>query len=358
MYYPDQRYASALTVIRRECVLPEDVLGTVRIAEGKRVDIRDVVANGVTPTRYVILDAMDALKLRKPEALEGLMLVEPGEVVDAQQALAGKSPTRGRRVFAPFRGIVVRLDRGRIILQEIPEVIDLQAGVRGRIARIYPGRGVSVEAVGGLVQGVWGNNRRTIATLRIEPEAGLASILSADFEMRYAGALVVTRQPLTSAGLEIMAEQSFAGIVAPSMDAGLRDAALEASGAILLTEGFGTMRMSVTVFNLLEEMEGHQVTIDAQMPSRWEPHSPALIINVPVKGDERPSRPNVMLSLRPGIMVRITRAPHAGSTGRVVDLPKSLTLLDNGLRVPCAQVELVTGEVVFVPLANLEVLGR
>ena len=85
---------------------------------------------------------------------------------------------------------------------------------------------------------------------------------------------------------------------------------------------------------------------------------PEVIVNVPFKRTDRPSRPNTMLSLRPDMNVRITREPYLGLTGRIVHLPKSPVLLDNGLRVPSAQVELVVGETVFVPLVNLEVLGR
>jgi hypothetical protein len=83
-----------------------------------------------------------------------------------------------------------------------------------------------------------------------------------------------------------------------------------------------------------------------------------VIINLAPKEDEIPARPNIMLTLREGMNVRVTRAPYAGLTGLVVDLPESPVLLDNGLRIRCAQVELVIGETVFVPLTNIEVLGR
>jgi hypothetical protein len=56
--------------------------------------------------------------------------------------------------------------------------------------------------------------------------------------------------------------------------------------------------------------------------------------------------------------IRLKRDPNMGTTGKIVDLPESPILLDNGLRVMAAQVQLVTGETMFVPLANLEVLGR
>jgi hypothetical protein len=358
VYYPDQRYASALTVVRRECLLPEEAVGTVRVTEGKRVDVRDVVANGVIMNRHIILDAMSFFGLRRPQDLTPLLHVEPGELVEDRALLAGKNPQRGRRLFAPMRGLVAKIEQGRIIIHEMPQVIDLEAGVRGRVVEVRSGRGVVIEAVGAQIQGVWGNNRRTIATLRVEPEEGLESIVEDALNLKYKGVIVVTMRPLTAAALQIMEGRGLVGLIGPSMDASLRERALNVNGVIFLTEGFGSARMSRAIFNLLSQFDGQQVTIDAFSPTRWETRYPEIIVNITPRGDERPAQPNPMLSLRPNLNVRVTRDPYAGQTGRVVDLPAAPVLLENGLRVLCAQVELVAGGMVNVPLANLEVLGR
>ncbi len=357
-YYPDQRYASPLSLIRREIALPEEAVGSVKIGEGKRVDVRDVVASGMIPARHLIIDAVAFFGLRKPAELIPLMQVETGQVVDEQGLLAGKNPKRGKRLFSPVRAVVMRIDQGRIILQQMPQVIDLEAGVRGRISGIIPGRGVIIEAVGAQIQGIWGNNKRNIATLRIEPDSGLESFMENEFDTRYMGAVILTTRPITAMTLDLMAERGFIGIIGPSAEANLHEAMLHAKGPILLTEGFGSAKMSSAVFKLLGGYDGQQVTIDAHLPTRWDSRRPEIIVNVPTKGDERPARPNAMLALRPGMTVRVTRDPYAGQTGKVADLPKSPSLLPNGLRVLCARVELIAGEVAFIPLANLEVLGR
>ncbi|MFW5771717.1 MAG: hypothetical protein ACOCZH_00235 [Phototrophicaceae bacterium] len=356
MYYPDQRYASTLTIFRREAMLPEEALGTVRVTEGKRVDIRDIVANGVIPARYVVMDALDYFGLRNADKLEDLLLVGVGDVVDVNQVIAGKSKTRGRRLQSPVKGIVSRIDEGRIIIQEMPEVTDVEAGVRGRVVHVEPGRGVIIEAVGAQTQGVWGNGRRVIATLRVEPEDGLENIRADALEQRYAGTVVLTRRPLTVQGLETMIDQSFSGVIAPSMDASLIGRALKARGAVLLTEGFGSIRMSGTIFRLLQDMEGQAVTVDAYTPSQWQTRTPEVIVNV--RSEKEPPPPNIMLTLRVGMSVRVTREPYLGLTGQVLELPSSPVLLPNGLRVPCARVELVSGEKADVPVADLEVMGR
>ncbi|HEX2620576.1 MAG TPA: hypothetical protein VHL11_10520 [Phototrophicaceae bacterium] len=358
-HYPEQRYASRLMVIRREIMLPDDATGAVTVQEGKRVDIRDIVAQGVRPSRHRILDVKSFFGLRKASEADKLLLVNAGDVVDEVQPLAGRSATRGKRLFSPVRGIIKQAENGRILLQEMPPIIDLEAGVRGRITQIVPGRGAIIETTGAQIQGVWGNDHRTIATLRLEPDEGIENIYTDQLDMKYLGAIIVTRKPIKPLTLNVMQEQGFVGIIAPSMDYTLRETVLKISGAILLTEGFGSAKMNRTTFNLFGEFEGQQATLDAHEPGGWDNRRPEVIINVAgAKGGENPARPNIMLALRSGMMVRITREPHIGQTGKIVDLPKSPVLLENGLRVLSAHVEFPGGETVYVPLANLEILGR
>jgi hypothetical protein len=356
-YYPDQRHLLEMTTIRRERLLPEDAIGRVEAREGTTVNLRDTVARGVVSSRYIILEAAEFLRLKNPDDLLDQLVVEVGDPVDIKTPLAG-SAKRGKRLLSPVKGIVAEVDNGRIILQVAPEEVQLEAGVDGQVVAVTPGRGVTIETVGAIAQGVWGNNRRVIGALRVEPEDGLESIYGDELDLQYRGAIVVTKRPLRETGLLILESQSLGGIIAPSMDADLLPQALAAAGAIMLTEGFGPIRMSATVFNLLNNFNGRQATLDATLPDRWSAKRPEIILNPSARAQQRPPRPNIDLTLNPGSTVRLTRPPNAGQVGRIVNLPKTPYLLENGLRVLCAQVELVTGGVVMVPLANLEVFGR
>ncbi len=357
-YYPDQRYAAQLTVIQRECMLPDEAQGKVSAREGQRVDVHDVIANGIMPARHLIFDVAEELDVRKREKAIEWIHVSKGSRVEEGDVLAGKNISRGKRLFSPVRGFVTGIENGRIILQELPGVIDLEAGVRGRVTGVTPGRGVTIEAVGSLVQGVWGNNRRTIATLRPEPRGGLASIVEDEFDMTYRGVIILTDKTINAQVLQMVEARGIVGLIAPSMDVTLMNDVMVVNSAILLTEGFGRMGMSRAVYTTLNEFTGHQITLDAYMPSRWETRYPEVILNIAPRGKKRPSRPNPLLALREGLTVRVTRDPYAGQTGKVVGVHEGLIRLPNGLRVRAAQVELLAGETVDVPLTNLEVLGR
>ena len=355
-YYPDQRIVSKLSTIHRECLLPEEAIGMVRTHEGAKVEVRDVVANGQLPSRLILIDGAKALGLRDKRILKRLLLVKPNQVVEADTPIAGKRKDRGKRVFSPVRGMVVAVDHGRIIMQEMPELVNIEAGVAGRVIQVYPNRGVAVEAIGAIVQGVWGNGRSIISPLRMEPEQDLRRIIEESLDIKYKGSVMVLFNTLTRDLVDLLRDGNINGIIAPSMAAELVDHVLQSHMAIMLTEGFGNSRMNGEVYSLLKEYDGFQVILDADLPGRWTARRPEVVINRSI--DERPPGLNLNASLKTGLRVRITRHPHLGQIARIAELPDQPLPMPNGLRVMGARVELISGQIVNIPLANLELAGR
>jgi hypothetical protein len=360
MYYPAQRHSLDLALIQRDYVLPEGAIGTVEVNTGQRVEIRDVIARGIVPSRHVILEVAQHFRLKRPLEMFNLLKIDPeadlGAMIEQGTLIAEQ---RGKKLVAPISGIVAYLGEGRVILKETPVPQDLEAGVMGTVVEVYEGRGVAIQTVGALVQGAWGNGRRAIGTLRMEPADGLESIFGDDsLLMQYRGAIVVTKRTLRETALMAAIDQGLLGIIAPSMDSTLRMVVSETELAVMLLVGFGDVRLSTAVVSLFEGLDGRQATIVATTPDRMDTQRPEVLINIPTRAEQRPAMLDTNIALRRGANVRLTANPYLGSAGRVVDLPKTPTLLDNGLRVLCARVELLTGETVFVPLANLEFLGK
>lgn len=355
-YYPEQRHMLPLTLIRRERLLPENAELRIETVNGARVSLTDVIARGAAPAPYTVLDAAAFFRLRRPELLANLLVVDIGDLVDRGQTLAERGR---RRLYSPLVAKVVAIEYGRIILQEIAENIELEAGLNGVVVAINRERSVTIEAFGAVLQGVWGNNRRAIGVLKMEPAEGLGNIFTdaININMEYRNAIIVTRQPLRAASLRAIEAQGLSGVIAPSMETTLSEAALQSHVAVLLTEGFGAHRMPSTIYQFLEDLGGRQATLDAVLPT-GDGRRPEAIVNVPLNTGHRPGAPLTNLSLQPGLPIRVIHADGSTAFGQVIGLPKTPVMLDNGLRVQCAQVELVTGERTFVPLANLEVLGR
>lgn len=356
MRYPEPRLALDMTTFNRRVRLPQAAIGQVTATDGQRVDIRDVVVRGFVPSQHIIIEAARILRLRDPDSLPLFMLAELRSRVKAQDPIAGRDAKRGRRVFAPVDGMVVYVGGGRIIMQVMPEILNLDAGVRGRVVEVEPGRGVTIQATGALIQGVWGNGRSVIAIMRMEPKEGIENIALNQLDTTYKNEIIVTMRPLTQDGLRVAEIRSFAGIIAPSINANLLEYASQAQRAILLTEGFGQIRMSSAIATLLQEFDSFQMTLDAYQPQRWEERRPEIVVNRASSTAPAPAELNIRLQR--GIRVRITRDPYAGLFGKVADIPRLPIALDNGLRVPGAMIELINGDTVAVPLANLEIAGR
>lgn len=359
MYYPDQRHMMAWTTVRRDRMLPEGAVGTVEVRRGETVNLTDLVARGSLPARYVYVEAAAALRLRREADLIDRLLIELGETVSAGQPLASQADGRGRRVLSPANGVVAYIGRGRIIIQTQPEIVELQSGLVGTVTAVIPNRGATIEAYGALVQGVWGNGRRAIGTLRKEPEDGLETISEDSIQREYSRAVVVTRRVLAAATLDVIEAQQLGGVIAPSMDSALLPRALTLNAAVLLTEGFGNLRIPPQVISLLDGFAGRPAMLDAHQPGRWDTvRVPEVFINLPPKSSGHPPAPDVHRALSVGATVRLTREPHAGWIGQVVELPRTPQTLASGLRMPCARLSLASGETVVVPLANLEFLGK
>lgn len=354
-YFPEPRLMLPMTLIRRERMLPDDVDGRVEVRVNDRVTLRDVVARGTNPAPYALIDAEHFFKLRSADALDKLLQVEVNDLVESGQVIAQKGR---KRLTSPITGRVTAITGGRIIVQSIPTTVELEAGLNGVVVEVRQGRGVVIETIGALLQAVWGNGKRAVGVLHSEPEGGLGAVTSDEIDIGFRGAVMVTRSPLTPLSFGIIAEHQFAGVIAPSMEPLIMDLALEAPCAILLTRGFGSTRMSNATWRFLDELDGKQATIDAIQPSPLDVRRPEVIVNVPLPNvGYRPPLPRINDPLEVGSTVRLAVGDHAGFAGEIIDLPNTPVLLDNGLRVRCAQVQLNTGEKLVVPLENLESSG-
>lgn len=352
MYYLEQRPISDMVRLQRRVLLPEYAIGKVVVDLGALVDVRDAVARGSIPARHVILDASRQLGVNA-DRIDELLLVDKYRLIEEETAIAGNNANRGRRVFAPFDGMVVGVDNGRIIFKAPPQTIELEAGVRGRVVQVIEGRGVSVETTGGVVQGIWGNDKTAIASTKFEPDTGLENMPADDIGSMYRGTITITKTPLTEREIHIATAQKMAGIIAPSMDARLEPIAFNATMPIMIVTGFGDSPFTRSTLQILQKYEGYQSVLDAAYPSRFDDRRSELMIDQYTK-ERIPAAEAI--PLRTGIMVRITRAPWAGRIGELVSIPDEPILLENGLRVHGVLVEIGVDKIP-VPLANIEVAG-
>jgi len=357
VFYPEQRPAHKLAVIQRSVTLPEEASGIVTVVSDQHVDVRDIVARGLIPGKFVVVDVKAFFKLKSADDVDELLLVSVDDEVDELKPLAGQSNGRGRRLFSPITGRVASTSDGFVVVEQLNAVIDLEAGLRGTVTEVYAGHGTTIEATGTQIQGVWGNGGRAIAVVANEGQNPFESAAIDVMGSRFSNCVVVLRRPITEQVLHAAAAQNVAGVVAPSMSVDLTELAHEQLYPVMLIEGFGEMRLNRAVAQVFQDLEGIQITLDAARPQVWDARRPEAVMNVQPKKGDVPNRPSPHLTLRGGMAVRVVGGDYSGQLGSVVNLPNELVLLDNGLRVPCALVELSGDQRIYAPLTNLEVIG-
>jgi hypothetical protein len=92
------------------------------------------------------------------------------------------------------------------------------------------------------------------------------------------------------------------------------------------------------------------------MAQTWDLYAgvrPEVIIPLPAPSDL--GRPPETVEFKDGQMVRIVRNPGLGKIGAIIGLP-GVNKFPNGVRAQAAEIRLGNGDVVRVPIANLEVL--
>lgn len=360
-FYPETNLILAMATIRRDRRLPDDVApGEVLVGERQRVDPSEVVLRGARAGDYRILPINPRLfGVRKVEdILPEWIQVQAGQVVKKDAVLIQKGTARrAPKMLAPSDCLVTRIEPDRFILQENPVPVEVKAVYGGMVSAIRSRREIQIEAVGALIQCAWGNGKNAFALVNEEPEEGIQSLADEELLTTFRGQILLLRHPLTEQTMALAMKQEVSGIIAPSMSSELRMKAVDLPIPVVLTEGFGGQKMSEIVYNLLRDNAGRQLALDAVEPKRFSADRPELFIPLP-SGGGLPPMPERDQPLVEGVQVRIVRAPQDGLSGRVRRVIPTPQPLDNGLRSAGAEVELSNGKMVFVPLANLEVLGR
>ena len=144
------------------------------------------------------------------------------------------------------------------------------------------------------------------------------------------------------------------GMILASMDATLVHTALSVSYPIILIEGFGKLAMNHNAFNILVSGARREAAIVAETWNRSKNTRPEVVIVLPE--GVRPELLKESLPLAVGQVVRVVSPPYKSLTGTVTNLQPGQSVLPGGLRAQTAGVRLMNGDIVQVPLSNLEII--
>jgi hypothetical protein len=361
---------SANTTVRKTRRLP--LKGTVVVKEGEAVDPQTVVARSEVPGILRTVRAADVLGIDADE-LPGVLQIQQGDAVTQGQVLARSSAFFGlfkSECRSPIDGVVELISSvsGHIGIREKPSPIEVAAYIRGRVAEVMEGEGVVVETRGAFIQGIFGVGGERQGVLKMAVGDPGQPITEAEIRAEHRGLVLTGGSNISGAALRRAAELGVAGIVVGAIidrdlidflgyDIGVAITGHEAIDiTLIITEGFGSIRMADRTFRLLASLEGQLASINGATQIRAGVMRPEVVVphaaTAAVAAEKEAEQ-----DLEIGTPIRVIREPYFGRLGTVAGLPPELQPIPSGAKVRVLEATL-DGERVTVPRANVEIIEQ
>ncbi len=369
-YVPGLKVAGS-TVLHLERRLP--LKGEVVVKQGDRVQWDQVVANTHLPGSVEMVNVAARLGLEPAEVPE-CMLKAQGQKVAQGEGLARNKGFFGlfkATLEAPVSGTVESVSgvSGQVVLRAPAVPVQIHAYVDGVVERVLPEEGVVIRTHGAHLQGIFGLGGETAGDLVMATDDPAKEMTPADLKPDHAGKVVVGGSLVTSDVLAEAVRIGVRGLVVGGIhDRDLRDflgydlgvaiTGSEDKGlTLVLTEGFGPIRMAERTFRLLQANAGRRASVSGATQIRAGVIRPEIIIphleEPPPVADEAAEAGE---GFAPGAAVRVIREPHFGALATVLALPVELTEIPTGARVRVAEIEFADGQHLTLPRANLELI--
>jgi len=356
-------------VLRKQRRLP--IVADILVKVGDQVEPCTVVARTSLLGDPQTLNAANILSLL-PGEVRSAMKVKEGDKVSTGDIIGLSSSLFGmvkRKLVSPCDGTVERISdvSGQITLREPPTPLEVAAYVSGKVIEIIPKEGVVVEAVGAYIQGIFGVGGERYGAIRLRAKAPDKPLLASDLDADCQGAIVVGGSLITGEAIEKAAKLGVYALVAGGIidtdlvkylgcDIGVAITGHEdVPTTLMVTEGFGPMRMADRTFALFKTLDGLEASITGATQIRAGVMRPEIIVSG-YRPPQRHIEAQVTEGLVPGTPIRLIREPYFGRLGVVVELPPELQVIETEAHVRILKAKLAGGEVVTVPRANVEII--
>lgn len=343
---------AALIEIHRTRKLPFP--GRVLVEIGETVEPGDVIAEGVIPSDFIVIDLCDALGV-PVEEVSPCLVREEGETVQEGDILAQSEGAIERVVRAPRDGRIVACSQEELILATGEHLFQCQAGMVGVIDDVIPEMGAVIKARGTLLQGYWGNGK-----FGSGPALVIEDAIDQPLELNHIADVEAAQ--VVAAGfcqnedvLAQLADKGVSGIILGVMAPSLIKAAVKLSVPVIVLQGFGNLQPDRHGFDLLKSRVGAVASINASCTDRDSGNRPEVIL---LYDEGKPEEDLGFRSeLMPGQRVQVNSGENWGKMGVIIDLSKAPVEFESGLWVYPAVVQIEDEDVIKVPCQNLIIVS-
>tara|TARA_X000001036_G_scaffold96593_1_gene89365 strand:- start:1827 stop:2954 length:1128 start_codon:yes stop_codon:yes gene_type:complete len=356
--------------VRKERRLP--IKGELKVREGDAVKADDIVAKTNLPGNVHMVKVANRLNISPVDIIDVLLVKEgdtlnKGDMIAETQGLFGffKSELR-----SPVSGQIESISdvTGQIVMREEPLPVEVDAYVSGTVLDVIQDEGVTIESEAAYVQGIFGIGGEARGNLEVISTSRDNELSIEDINENHSGKIVVGGSFVSLEAYKKALKLKVKGIVVGGFNyfdleeilgyrlgvaiTGTEDLVT----SLVLTEGYGNIKMSDRTYDLLKAHDGKFVSINGATQIRAGVIRPEIVI--PLGDNEMPSDATTekeKLGIESGSLVRVIRAPYFGKIGNVIELPPELQQMESETMVRVAKVS-IDGEDVIIPRSNLEML--
>ncbi|MCW4048100.1 MAG: hypothetical protein NWE89_00035 [Candidatus Bathyarchaeota archaeon] len=357
------------TIVKKDRRLP--IPGEVLIKKEDIVEPEMIIAKTDIGSFPQTLQVSTMLGI-KPKNLHRYMKKQVGDAVEEGELLALYTALFGlikRPVKSPITGTVGTISdlTGQVILKRKPIPVEINAYIPGKVVEIISREGAVIETNAAFIQGIFGIGGERHGKIRIAVESPHEVLTPSLINPDDKGVILIGGSMVTTDALKKGVNLGVSCIVVGGIrhndftafmgeEIGVAITGQEELGiTLILTEGFGELSMSPSIFSLLCDFEGFNASVNGATQIRSGVIRPEIII--PLKeGEEQNAENEKPFGIVSGASVRIVRQPYFGKIGEVINIPIELHQLESESKVRVLDVQLANGSIVRVPRANVEII--
>jgi hypothetical protein len=374
-YTPGLRLSEKLQIRKsRNLPLPGDVI----VNNGDTVKSDDIVARTNLPGKVHSVNVVNRLAIL-PNDLRKNMLKKEGDSVVKNEPIAETSPFI--KMFksiclSPITGVIESISdiTGQVLLREPPKPVQISAYIDGKVVEVLENEGVVIETNATFIQGIFGIGGETTGELQIIVNSPEDIVKPEDIKEVHRGKIIAGGSIIYSDAIKKALDTGVRGIVV----GGIRDKEInellgydlgvaitgseDINITIIITEGFGQIKMAQKTFEILKHREGSVASINGATQIRAGVVRPEVIIpyneedSSEMSSESIPSRSEESAGISIGDPVRIIRNPNFGMLGKVKALPSELQAIETEAMARVLEVEFPGGKTAIVPRANIEAI--
>ena len=365
-------FTPGLKILKKYTILKDRILpirGKIKTKMDAVVSSDDVVASANIPGNVKMINIANKLNIES-NYLNQCMLVKVGEHISEGEIIARNKGLFGlfkTEVKSPVSGEITQISEitGQIVISEPPDPIEIDAYIPGKVNEIYSDEGVQIKSSGTYIQGIIGIGGEKKGKLRVLSNPS-TPISESDITADCKNCIIVVGSFLDYSIYQKAKKIGVFGIIAGGFNynslskilgysLGVAITGTEEGITIIVTEGFGNIKMSQKTYDLLLENDKENISINGSTQIRAGVLRPEVFIHRSDLNElDKYSQTDLIIEI--GSKVRIIREPYFGKIGEVSDLPHNLQEMESGTLTRVAKILFDDGSSKIIPRTNLEVI--